>query len=166
MSIIGICTGSAKKQVVGFRPVDAADFVDIAEALGGEQGARRPRPLQYRVDGNGGAVKEKARGGESFAGLRHAVLDARDEPRWRRERLSEVKLSRRLVESGDVGERSAHVGRQANSACLPRAQTEAPAGSDDTISARRKGITSPAKRPMDRRHSSRVKSPKANCPTT
>src|SRR6516165_9598779 len=32
---------AAKEEIVGFRPIDAADLVDIAEALGGEERARR-----------------------------------------------------------------------------------------------------------------------------
>jgi hypothetical protein len=71
--------------------------------------------LQNGVDRDGGTVKEQARPGESRAGLRHPILDAGDEPRGGRERLSEAELSGRLVEGGDIGEGPAHVGRQANS---------------------------------------------------
>src|SRR5215467_13710147 len=61
---------AAKEEVVGFWPIDAADLVDIAEALRGEERARRSRPLQNGVDRNGRAVKKKARGRELRAGLR------------------------------------------------------------------------------------------------
>src|SRR5215468_7936027 len=92
-----------------------ADLVAVAEALGGEERARRPRPFQNGVDRNGGTVKEQARTGEPCAGLRYSILHAGDEPRGSGERLSEAKLSGRLVEGGDIGEGPAHVGREPNS---------------------------------------------------
>jgi hypothetical protein len=106
---------AAEEEIIGFRPIDAADLVDIAEALGGEERAWRPRAFQNGVDRNGGTVKEQARTGEPRAGLRHPFLHAGDEPRGGRERLSEAELSGDLVEGGDVGEGPAHVGRQPNS---------------------------------------------------
>jgi hypothetical protein len=106
---------AAKEEVVGFRPIDAADLVDVAKALGGKERARRPRPLQNGVDRNGGTVKEKPRAGELRAGLRHPTLHAGDEPRRSCERLSEAELPGDLVEGGHVGEGPAHVGRQPNS---------------------------------------------------
>ena len=106
---------AAEEEIVGFRPIDPADLVDVTEALGGEERARRPRPFQNGVDRNGRTVKEQARTGEPRAGLRHPFLHAGDEPRGGRERLSETELSGRLVEGGDIGEGPAHVGRQPNS---------------------------------------------------
>jgi hypothetical protein len=106
---------AAEEEIIGFRPIDAADLVDVAEALGGEERAGRPRPFQNDVDRDGGTMKEQARLGEPRAGLRHAILDAGDEPRGSRERLSEAELSGRLVEGGDIGEGPAHIGRQPDS---------------------------------------------------
>ena len=65
---------AAKEQVVGFRPVDAADLVDIAKALRGEKRAGCPGALQDGVDRDGGAVQKKPRGAKlrSRLGRRHS----------------------------------------------------------------------------------------------
>jgi hypothetical protein len=106
---------ATEEKVVGLRPIDAADLVDIAEALRGEERTACSRPLQNGVDRNGRTMKEKPRSGKLRPGLRHSGLDTRDEPRRSRERLSEAKLPGGLVEGGHVRERSAHVGRQPKS---------------------------------------------------
>src|SRR5262249_44066875 len=106
---------AAKEKVVGFRPIDAADLVDVTEALRGEERAWRARALQNGIDRNGRTVKEKARPGDLRAGLLPPTLHAGDEPRRRCERLSEAELPGRLIEGGHVGEGPAHVGRQPNS---------------------------------------------------
>ena len=54
-----------EEQVVGLRPVDAADLVDVAEALRGQQRAARALALQDGVDGDRGAVQEQPRGVEA-----------------------------------------------------------------------------------------------------
>ena len=60
-------------------------------------------------------MKEKARGRELRASLGDPILHAGDEPRRGCERLSEAELPGGLVEGGDIGEGSTHVGRQPNS---------------------------------------------------
>ena len=175
---------AAKEQVVGFRPVDAADLVDIAKALRGEKRAGCPGALQNRVDRDGGAVEKKPRGAKLRSRFGHSMLDAGDEPRRRGQRFSEAKLPGRLVESGDVGKSPADVGRQPNLTQLHRAQelraadrrkrryqprpcaaTPAISSPSTTALLRSTGITSLAKRPIERRLSASVKSPKANWPT-
>src|SRR5262249_49180266 len=106
---------AAEEEIVGLRPIDAADLVDVAEALGGEERAWRACALQNGVDRDGPTVKEQARAGKPRAGLRTPILHAGAEARGGRERLSEAKLAGRLVEGGDIGEGPAHVGRQPNS---------------------------------------------------
>ena len=101
-----------EEQVVGFRAVDAADLVDVAEALGGQQGAARAGALQERVDGDRGSVEEELGRLEMRAGLGDAVLDAVDQPQRRRQRLAEPQLAGRLVEGRDVREGPAHIRRQ------------------------------------------------------
>ena len=103
-----------EEQVVGLRPVDAADLVDVAEALRGQQRAARAGALQDGVDRDRGAVQEQPRGVEARAGLADAVLDAGDQPLRRGQRLAEAERAGRLVERGDVGERAADVGGQAD----------------------------------------------------
>src|SRR5262249_36636300 len=102
---------AAKEEIIGFRPIDAADLLVIAEALGGEERAWRTCVLQNGVDRNGRAVKEKARGREPRAGLGDPILHAGDEPRRGCERLSEAELPGRLVEGGDTGESPAPIAR-------------------------------------------------------
>ena len=174
-----------KEQVVGFRPVDAADLVDIAEALRGEQRAVRAAALQDGVDRDRGAVQEEPRRAKLRSGLADAILDAGDEPLRRGQRLAEAKLAGRLVERRDVGESAADVGRQADLTQLHRAQelraasrrkrryqprpcaaTPAISSPSTTALLRSTGITSLAKSPIERRLSASVRSPKANWPTT
>ena len=176
---------AAKEQVVGFWPIDATDLVDIAKALRGEKRAGCTGALQDRVDRDGGAVEKKPRGAKLRSRFGHSMLDSGDEPRRRGQRFSEAKLPCRLVESGDIGEGTAHVGRQPNLTQLHRAQglraagrrkqryQPRPSAATPAISsaplvafARNAGITSWANRLIDRSVSSSVKSPKANWPTT
>ena len=50
---------AAEEQIVGFRPVDAADLVDVSEPLRGDERAGGAGALENGVDCNRGAVKEK-----------------------------------------------------------------------------------------------------------
>ena len=50
-----------EEEIVGVGPVDAADLVDVAEALGDEQRGLGAGALQDGVDGDGRAVQEQAR---------------------------------------------------------------------------------------------------------
>ena len=52
----------AEVQIVGIRPVDAADLVDVAEPLGNEERGLGAFALQNGIDGDGRAV-EKQPGG-------------------------------------------------------------------------------------------------------
>ena len=56
-------------QIVGVGPVDAADLVDVAEALGGDQRGLGAGALQDGVDGDGRAVQEQRGGPVVAAGL-------------------------------------------------------------------------------------------------
>ena len=103
-----------EEQVVGLRPVDAADLVDVAEALRGEQRAFRAAALQDGVDRDRGAVQEHPRRREARAGLADAALDAGDEPLRRGQRLAEPERAGGLVERRHVGEGAADVGGQAD----------------------------------------------------
>ena len=81
-----------EEQIVGVRPVDAADLVDVAEALGDEQRGLGAGALQDRVDGDGRAVQEQADGGIVGPGLGDAGIDALDQMLRRRQRLAETQL--------------------------------------------------------------------------
>ena len=50
-----------EEQIVGVRPVDAADLVDVAKAFGDEQRGLGAGALEDGVDGDGRAVQEQAR---------------------------------------------------------------------------------------------------------
>ena len=186
-SISGSCL--LEEQIVGFRPVDAADLVDVAKALRGQQRAVRAGALQDGVDRDGGAVQEQPRRARSCAsglGARQCSM-----PSTSRAGVVSVlpsaKLAGRLVESGDVGEGAADVGRQPNLTQLHRAQTELRAAGRrkrryQPRSTRRNAghLLRPAAALLaQHRHhlageagrstaalSSSVKSPKANWPTT
>src|SRR5215470_16113240 len=62
----------AKEQVVGIRPIDAADLIYITESARRDQRASRTRALKDRVDHDGGAMEEEMRCAERNAGLCNA----------------------------------------------------------------------------------------------
>jgi hypothetical protein len=104
-----------KEQIVGFRAVDAADLVDVAKALRGEQRASGAGALQDGVDGDRRAVQKQSRIGEGRSGLANAGGNAIDQARRRRERLAEAEFAGPLVERGNVGECAPYIRRQADS---------------------------------------------------
>jgi hypothetical protein len=99
-------------EIVGVGPVDAADLVDVAEAVGGDQRGPGAGSLQHGVDGDRRAVQEQARRGVVAAGLLDAVADAVDQPPRRRQRLAEGEPPGLVVKHRDVGEGAADVGRE------------------------------------------------------
>jgi hypothetical protein len=102
----------AKEQVVGIRPVDAPDLVDVAEAFGDDQRGPGAGALQDGVDGDGRAVEEQAGGGIVGAGLLDAGGDPLDQMVRRRQRLAEAELAGALVERRHIREGAADIGGQ------------------------------------------------------
>ena len=107
-----------EQEVVGLRPVAAADDVDVAGAARDDQAGLGALALDQRVDGDGRAVDQLVDGGGLDAALAQAVDDALHELRRRGEALGLHERLRRLVEADEVGEGSAdidgddkHVGR-------------------------------------------------------
>ena len=96
-------------KVIGVRPVDPADFIDVAEPLGDDQRRIGAGALQDRVDGDGGAVEEQRGIGVFEARLGDAAADAVDEGGWGRQGFSPGKPARSFVERGDIGKRAAYV---------------------------------------------------------
>ncbi len=115
-----------EEQIVRLRPVDAADLVDVAETLRGDERAVRAGALENGVDRDGGAVQEQRRRAKAQAGLAHAGLDPGDQRRRRGQRLAELERAGRLVEGGNIGEGAADIGRQSDPARLEHAQSRAP----------------------------------------
>ena len=99
-----------EEEIVGIRPVDAADLVNVAKALGGDQRGLGAGALQERVDGDGRAVKEQPGVLVIGAGLGDAVVDALDEASASSGLAEE--LAGALVEGGDIGESAADIGGQ------------------------------------------------------
>jgi hypothetical protein len=102
----------AKEQIVCIRPVDAADLVDVAEALGDDQRGPGAAPLQDGVDGDGGAVEEQPGGRVAGASLLDARGDPFDQKVRRRQRLAEGEPAGARIERRHVRERAADVGGQ------------------------------------------------------
>jgi hypothetical protein len=102
----------AEEQIVGVRPVDAADLVNIAKAFGDDQRGAGAGALQHRIDGDRRAVQEQAGGGVAAAGLLDPGADAVDQPAGGRERLAENQLAGAVVEDRDVGEGAPDIGRE------------------------------------------------------
>ena len=103
----------AEEQIVGVRPVDAADLVDVAKAFGDDERGAGAGALQHRIDGDRRAVQEQA-------GRRRSRLPAFSTPALmpstsrlrRRERLAERQRAGAVVEHRDVGEGAADIGRE------------------------------------------------------
>ena len=74
----------AEEEIVGIRPVDAADLVDIAEALGDEERGLGALALQDGIDGDGGAVEKQSSGLVIAARLLNPGVDPLDQPLRRR----------------------------------------------------------------------------------
>ena len=110
-------------QVVGVGPVDAADLIDVAEALGRHQRGLRAGALEDGVDGNGRAVQEQPRRPVFAAGLLDAARNAVDQPVRRRQRLAEGEPAGLVVEHRDVGEGAADVGGKADIGAVAGART-------------------------------------------
>jgi hypothetical protein len=100
----------AEEQVVGFRPVDAADLVDVAKAPRGEQRAAGAFALQQRIDRNRGAVQEQRGIGERASGVVEGAMHAVDQPGWRRQHLAEPQFAGLAGQHCHVGERAADIG--------------------------------------------------------
>ncbi len=73
-----------KEQVIGVGPVDAADLVDVAEALGDQQCGPGAGALQDGVDRHRRAMQEQPGRAELATGLFDALVDAVDETLGRR----------------------------------------------------------------------------------
>jgi hypothetical protein len=101
-----------KEQVVGVRPVDAADLVDVAKSFGDHERGAGAGSLQHRVDRDRRAVQEQARRREVAARLGDACVDAVDQPVRRRQRLAEDKLAGPVIEDRDVRKRPPDIGRK------------------------------------------------------
>src|SRR5262249_13029515 len=99
-----------KIQIVSFGPIDAADLIDGTKATGGNQRGPGAGALQNRVDGDGGAMQKKVRGGVVAAGPVDTRADAVDQPIWRCKRLAEGELACLVVKQRDVGESAADIG--------------------------------------------------------
>ncbi len=70
----------AEEQIVGVRPVDPADLVDVAEPLGDQQRGFSAGALQDRVDGDGRAMQEQPGRAVIAARLLDTRIDAVDQP--------------------------------------------------------------------------------------
>src|SRR5262245_56200147 len=110
----------AEEEVVCLRAVDAPDLVDVAEAAGRDERSPSAVPLEERVDRDRRAVEEEVRSLERPARLPEAGADAAHDTVIRRQRLAEEERAVRLVEDGDVGERAADVGGDAQRARFVR----------------------------------------------
>ena len=101
-----------KEQVVGVRPVDAADLVDVAKAFGDEQCGFGAGAFQHRIDRNSRAVQKQPRRAVITAGFGDACGNAFDQMRRRRQRLAESERAGFFVKHRDVGKSAADIRRE------------------------------------------------------
>src|SRR6516162_3749500 len=130
----------AEEQIVGVRPVDAADLVNVAKALGNEERGVSALALQDGIDGDGGAVEEQSGRFVVAARLRHPGIDPLDQALRPRQRLAEGQLAGALVEGRDIGEGAADVGGEPKArtvGCRWDALLHVPVGDDCTLRAPR-----------------------------
>ena len=121
-----------EEQIIGVRPVDAADLIDVAKAFGDQQRGLGAGALQHRIDGDGRAVQEQSGGAIIAAGFGDAGADPFDQMRRRRQRLAEGELAGFFVEHRDVGERATDISRQPQS---PLCHSNLPHASNTTYSS-------------------------------
>ncbi len=105
-----------EEQIVRIGPVDPADLVDVAEAVGDEQRSPRALALQDGVDRDGRAMQEQPGRAVVAPGLGDARIDALDQPLRRRQHFAEAELAGAIVEHGNVGEGAADVGGETKAA--------------------------------------------------
>ena len=105
-------------QAIDIAPGVPADFQDVLESLGGDEGAGRQPPLQDRVGGDRGAVQQQAdirRRETDLPRRRHYAVDQSDRGiGGRRRHLQTVQRARALLEDLEVGKGAADVDGDAN----------------------------------------------------
>ena len=99
-----------EEQVVGIRPVDAADFVDVPKAFGDDEGGLGTSAFQNSVDGHRRAMEEQP--GVRIGGSRmgDGSRDSLNQMMWRRQRLAELDVPGRGIERRHIREGAADVG--------------------------------------------------------
>ena len=110
---------AVEEQVVGLRPVAAADDVDVAGAARHHQAGLGALALDQRVDRGGRAVDQLVDRAGVDAAFLEAVDDALGQLRRRGQALGLHEGLRGLVESDQVGEGAADIDRNDNQACTP-----------------------------------------------
>ena len=121
-----------EEQIVGVRPIDAADLIDVAKAFGDQERGLGAGALQHRIDGDGRAVQEQRGGTVIAAGFGDARGNAFDQMRRRRQRLAEGELAGFFVEHRDVGKGATDIRRQPQS---PLRHSKLPHASSTTYSS-------------------------------
>src|SRR5262249_45272237 len=122
--------------IVGVRPVDAADLVNVAKALGNEERGVSALALQDGIDGDGGAVEEQSGRFVVAARLHHPGIDSLDQALRPRQCLAECQLAGALVEGRDMGEGAADGGGEPKArtvGCRWDALLHVPVGDDCTF---------------------------------
>jgi hypothetical protein len=104
-----------KEQIIGVRPVDAADLVDVAKPFGDQQRGARAGAFKHRVDRDRRTVQEQTDGAIIGPGLGDARGNPFDQVRRRRQRLAERGAAGRFVKHRDIGKRTADVGGEPQS---------------------------------------------------
>ena len=101
--------GPVEKEVVGFRPIAAADDVNIARPARHQQRGLRPGPLDERVDRDRRAVDQQSNRVDIEPALADAIDDAPGEIVRRGQAFRVEVPAARRVEPDQVGERTADI---------------------------------------------------------
>ena len=88
----------AEIQIVGFRPIDPADLINVAEAGRDDERGARARAFQHGVNRNRRSMQEQRRIAENRIGPGDAVVDSVNEPLGCGQCFAEAKRPRALVE--------------------------------------------------------------------
>jgi hypothetical protein len=103
----------AEEQIERIGPVDAPDFVDVAEPFGRDQRGLRALAFEDRIDGDGRTVDDELRRRRRRPRALDRGEDAVGEIFRRTQRFAERHGARRDVHDGHIGERPADVDRDA-----------------------------------------------------
>ena len=104
-----------EEQIVAFRPIAAADFINVAKPFGRDQPRARAFALEHGVDRHRRAMHEKARAGDIDIGALQTIVNAARQIVRRGQRLA-AKYLPIVIDGNKIGKRSAYINSDSHEA--------------------------------------------------